>query len=105
MDELDARFNAGCAAVLAGGRLARRHFENLDQLQVETKGPQDHASAADREVEALMAGLLRGAFPDDSVFGDEGGGWHDGSQSRGKVRVASVPPPVAAASAKRARSP
>jgi myo-inositol-1(or 4)-monophosphatase len=74
MDELDARFHAGCAAVLAGGRLARRHFENLDQLQVEIKGPQDHASAADREVEALMAGLLRGAFPDDSIFGEEGGG-------------------------------
>jgi myo-inositol-1(or 4)-monophosphatase len=74
MDDLAARFDAGCAAVLAGGRLARRHFANLDALQVEAKGPQDHASAADREVEQLIVSLLSKAFPSDGFFGEEGGG-------------------------------
>jgi myo-inositol-1(or 4)-monophosphatase len=74
MDELDDRFHAGCAAVLAGGRLARRHFDNRDQLQVEVKGPQDHASIADREVEQLIVNLLAGAFAADRFFGEEGGG-------------------------------
>jgi myo-inositol-1(or 4)-monophosphatase len=74
MDDLEARFRAGCAAVLAGGRLARRHFDNRDRLQVEVKGPQDHASAADREVEQLIVNLLAAAFPADAFFGEEGGG-------------------------------
>jgi len=74
MDDLAARFEAGCAAVLAGGRLARRYFDNLDSLQVEAKGPQDHASAADRDVEQLIVALLGRAFPSDGFFGEEGGG-------------------------------
>jgi myo-inositol-1(or 4)-monophosphatase len=74
MDDLDLRFRAGCAAVLAGGRLARRHFDNRDRLEVEAKGPQDHASAADREVEQLIVDLLGKAFPADGFFGEEGGG-------------------------------
>jgi myo-inositol-1(or 4)-monophosphatase len=74
MDDLAARFDAGCAAVLAGGRLARRHFANLDTLQVDAKGPQDHASAADREVEQFIISLLSKAFPSDGFFGEEGGG-------------------------------
>ena len=74
MSDLDARFQAGCAAVLAGGRLARRHFGHLDALQVDQKGPQDHASAADREVERLIVDLLGRAFPSDGFFGEEGGG-------------------------------
>jgi myo-inositol-1(or 4)-monophosphatase len=74
MSDLDARFHAGCAAVLAGGHLARRYFDNLEMLQVDKKGPQDHASAADREVEKLIVDLLGRAFPSDGFFGEEGGG-------------------------------
>jgi len=74
MNDLDVRFHAARAAVLAGGRLARRYFDNLDTLQVDKKGPQDHASAADREVEQLIVDLLGRAFPSDGFFGEEGGG-------------------------------
>jgi myo-inositol-1(or 4)-monophosphatase len=74
MSDLDARFHAGCAAAVAGGRLARRYFENLGTLQVDRKGPQDHASAADREVEKLIVDLLGRAFPSDGFLGEEGGG-------------------------------
>jgi myo-inositol-1(or 4)-monophosphatase len=74
MDDLEARFHAGCAAVLAGGRLARRYSDNLDSLTVESKGPQDHATAADREIEELIIQLLGQAFPSDGFFGEEGGG-------------------------------
>ncbi|MGH6930059.1 MAG: inositol monophosphatase family protein, partial [Dongiaceae bacterium] len=74
MSDLDVRLHAACAAALAGGRLARRFFDNRDTLQVDTKGPQDHASAADREVEKLIIDLLSRAFPADGFFGEEGGG-------------------------------
>lgn len=74
MNDPDRRFHAGCAAVLAAGRLARRHFANRHLLEIEAKGPQDHASAADREVERLIVDLLSATFPDDGFLGEEGGG-------------------------------
>jgi myo-inositol-1(or 4)-monophosphatase len=74
MSDLDARYHAACAAVLAGGRLAQRFFNRRETLTVDTKGPQDHASAADRDVEKLIIELLGRAFPTDAFFGEESGG-------------------------------
>jgi myo-inositol-1(or 4)-monophosphatase len=74
MSDLDARLAAARGAVLAGGRLARWYFHRLDTLQVDRKGPQDHASAADRAVERLIIDLLGRSFPSDGFFGEEGGG-------------------------------
>ena len=38
------------------------------------KGPQDYWTAADGEVEKLIVGRLSEAFPEDTFFGEEGGG-------------------------------
>lgn len=55
--------------------MARRHFESRDlRSGYKLKGPQDYWTAADGEVEKLIVGRLSDAFPDDTFFGEEGGG-------------------------------
>jgi myo-inositol-1(or 4)-monophosphatase len=72
--EIDRRLAAVCGVARAAGALAMRHFNNLANLKVETKGPQNHVSIADREVEELIVRELSKAFPGDVFFGEEGGG-------------------------------
>jgi myo-inositol-1(or 4)-monophosphatase len=55
------------------GKLALTHFESLASLPVEAKGHLDLVTAADREVEELLIRKLRDAFPEDGIFGEEGG--------------------------------
>ena len=55
------------------GALAMTYFRSLVSLPVESKGHLDLVTAADKEVEALLVTSLRAAFPDDGVFGEEGG--------------------------------
>lgn len=55
------------------GRLAFTHFRSLADLPVESKGHLDLVTAADREVEEFLVAHLRDAFPDDGIFGEEGG--------------------------------
>ncbi len=54
------------------GEIAMRHFRTISTLGVESKGPQDLVTVADREVEEFICSELKRAFPDDSVFGEEG---------------------------------
>lgn len=72
---LERRFLAACAVAREAGELARRHFQS-DALQnaYKLKGVQDYWTAADGEVEQLIVKRLSGAFPDDTFFGEEGGG-------------------------------
>ncbi len=62
----------------AAGTLARSWFDRRDRLRVETKGPQNLVSEADRAVEALIRERLAAAFPGERVIGEEGG--DDGAQ-------------------------
>ena len=78
MDDLNRRFDEGLAATRAAGLVARDYFERRRELTVETKGPQDFVSMADREVERLLVGRLRGLFPQDGVLGEEHGRQGDG---------------------------
>ena len=55
------------------GALAHQYFQNLDQIVVESKGPQDEVSIADRETEVFIRAKIAEAFPDDGVLGEEGG--------------------------------
>lgn len=55
------------------GSLALGHFHSLASLPVEKKGPLDLVTAADREVEAFLISRLRAEFPNDGIFGEEGG--------------------------------
>jgi myo-inositol-1(or 4)-monophosphatase len=55
------------------GELALAHFRSLASLPVERKGHLDLVTKADRQVEEFLVARLREAFPDDGVFGEEGG--------------------------------
>ncbi|MEK1903719.1 MAG: inositol monophosphatase family protein [Rhizobium sp.] len=55
------------------GTLALTHFRSLASLPVEKKGHLDLVTEADRQVEALLIARLNQAFPDDGIFGEEGG--------------------------------
>ena len=55
------------------GDLALSPFDKLASVPVESKGHLDLMTAADTEVEAFVISELRKAFPEDGVFGEEGG--------------------------------
>ncbi|CDZ55563.1 inositol monophosphatase family protein [Neorhizobium galegae] len=55
------------------GELALTHFRSLASLPVEKKGHLDLVTKADRQVEDFLVASLRHAFPDDGVYGEEGG--------------------------------
>lgn len=55
------------------GTLARKWFDQRDQLRIEAKGPQNLVSEADRAVEVLIRERLGAAFPGERVIGEEGG--------------------------------
>lgn len=57
----------------AAGEIALSHFRSLASVTVEKKGHLDLVTAADREVEAFLIASLRAAFPNDGVYGEEGG--------------------------------
>ncbi len=65
------RLDSATRIAREAGALARRFFENRDDLQVESKGTQDWVSQADREVELLVRARLAEAFPDDGIVGEE----------------------------------
>lgn len=73
--ELDRRLLAASAIAREAGALARAHFRARPKaLHIDFKGDQDYISATDAEVETLIRTRLREAFPNDSFYGEEGGG-------------------------------
>ncbi|MCB8822236.1 inositol monophosphatase family protein [Microvirga rosea] len=72
------RLPVACAAAREAGFLARRRFNGRPGLSsINLKGHQDYLSAVDAEVEGLLRSRLLSSFPDDSFFGEEGGGSFD----------------------------
>ncbi|MCW8143093.1 inositol monophosphatase [Agrobacterium tumefaciens] len=55
------------------GIIALSHFQALATLPVERKGHLDLVTDADRQVEEFLITSLRKAFPEDGVYGEEGG--------------------------------
>lgn len=53
--------------------IAMEHFRSLATLPVERKGHLDLVTEADRQVEEFLTKRLREEFPDDGMFGEEGG--------------------------------
>ena len=60
-------------AARAAGDFLLRTGERLDELRIETKGPNDLVSEADREAERRIVEIIRRAYPDHAVLGEEGG--------------------------------
>ncbi|EIM26297.1 inositol monophosphatase/fructose-1,6-bisphosphatase family protein [Microvirga lotononidis] len=76
--EIGLRLPVACAAAREAGSLARRRFNGRPGLSsINLKGHQDYLSAVDAEVEALLRLRLLESFPEDSFFGEEGGGSFD----------------------------
>jgi myo-inositol-1(or 4)-monophosphatase len=57
---------------IRAGEISLRYFRELPSLHVETKGPLDLVTIADREVERFITAELARSFPDDGIFGEEG---------------------------------
>ena len=61
------------------GEIALGHFRSLASMAVESKGHLDLVTRADQEVERFLIARLREAFPDDGIYGEEGGETPGGS--------------------------
>jgi myo-inositol-1(or 4)-monophosphatase len=72
--DLDLRLLTACAVAREAGKLAHDYFSKRAQLEIEHKGMQDVVSIADRAVEDLIRQRLSGAYPEDDLLGEEGGG-------------------------------
>lgn len=71
-DPIALRHARACQIAREAGATALAFFNARDTLAVEAKAtPQDVVSRADREVEALVRGLIAADFPDDGIIGEE----------------------------------
>jgi myo-inositol-1(or 4)-monophosphatase len=68
---VDARYRFLQRLARSAGTLARDFWNRRDTLVVESKGPQDFVSRADREVETFIRQELAEAFPGDGFLGEE----------------------------------
>lgn len=59
---------------LEASALALRYFEQLTELQIYEKRPQDVFSQADCEVENLVREMIEAHFPGEKIIGEEHGG-------------------------------
>jgi len=77
-EKSDLRLSVACAVAREAGALARRRFDGRPGTAgINLKGRQDYLSAVDAEVEGLVRRRLQASFPEDSFFGEEGGGSFD----------------------------
>jgi myo-inositol-1(or 4)-monophosphatase len=73
--ESDLRLSVACAVAREAGALARRRFNGRPGTTgINLKGYQDYLSAVDAEIEGLVRSRFLESFPEDSFFGEEGGG-------------------------------
>ncbi len=68
---MDRRLEVAIAAAQAAGQVAMRYFRTA--LKVERKDDQSPVTIADREAERCAVEMLRSAFPDYGVLGEEFG--------------------------------
>lgn len=70
---IDERFAFASQVIAEAARVALAFQQDLDDLTVTEKGPQDLVSEADRAVEDLIRNSLAAAFPEDGFVGEETG--------------------------------
>ncbi len=70
-DPVGERYEAAMDIARLAGERANRYFSNLQDLAVESKGPGDLVSEADRDVERLIRSEIERRFPGDGVIGEE----------------------------------
>ena len=74
IDSIEQRLLIACVVAREAGALQKRRFLDRDNVAFKFKGPQDYLTATDGEVEKLVRRRLLGAFPGDTVLGEEDGG-------------------------------
>jgi myo-inositol-1(or 4)-monophosphatase len=85
--ELSQRLAVAEGIAREAGTLARTWFDRRDQLLIESKGPQNLVSEADRAVEVLIRERLAAAFPGERVIGEEAGDDGAGSDTAGPIWI------------------
>lgn len=71
MTNLQARTEFAVDLARRAGDLGLDYFRRLDTLTIESKGPLDLVSEADREVELFIRRELAIAYPEDGIVGEE----------------------------------
>ena len=70
-DPIESRLQSAIEICQRAGEIALAHFGNRDKLDIESKGPQDLVSNADRETEQFIRNELQKLFPKDGIVGEE----------------------------------
>lgn len=73
-DTLAARAELCRSVILSAGELVLKGFQGEATRTFSMKGPQDFLTVTDAASEAHIRGAIAVAFPEDSFFGEEGGG-------------------------------
>jgi myo-inositol-1(or 4)-monophosphatase len=72
-DDLEELLSLAMAAARAGGEVLLRHAQRIERIPTESKGSRrELVTAADREAEAAVVGMILGRRPDDAVLAEEG---------------------------------
>ncbi len=66
--------NIAIRAARRAGNIMLRSLDRLDTLRVEEKRHHDYVSEVDRQSEAEIIRVIRRAYPDHAILGEEGGG-------------------------------
>ena len=72
-DPIDTRLSAAKKIAAEAADLAMEYFNNRDALLIESKGPQDMVSQADKNVELFVRAAIEQNFPGDAIVGEEYG--------------------------------
>ena len=73
---LHPMLNIAIKAARSAGALINRASQNLDLLQIDSKGPNDYVSEVDRAAEAVIIETLLTAFPSHGILAEESGREH-----------------------------
>lgn len=73
-DTLEARADLCRAVIRSAGKLVLEGFRGTAARSFSMKGPQDFLTETDAASEAHIRSTIRTHFPQDTVFGEEGGG-------------------------------
>lgn len=70
---IKSRLLAAQHAARGAGAVLTDFYRRRDVLEIQTKGPNDFVSAADKQAEERILDLLAASFPDDGFIGEETG--------------------------------
>lgn len=79
--DIEMRYWAALAIVREAGGYAAEQYHRRHELAVESKGPQDLVSEADRACEDMIVGALGRLFPQDGFLGEERGTRNAGAEA------------------------